>query len=103
MALTKLMVKTHEITFQNCLRLGSFPSEWKKTNVVPTFKKCEKQCIKNSRPVSLHPICSKVNGYFITTCFHLFSENNLIPSKQSGFKPSYSCTKELLSIAQEIL
>ena len=39
--------KPLEIIFQNCLRSGKFPSEWKKANVVPTFKKGDKQCIKN--------------------------------------------------------
>ena len=43
--------KPLEIIFQNCLRLGKFPSKWKKANVVPTFKKSDKQYIKNYRPV----------------------------------------------------
>ena len=43
--------KQLEIVFQNCLRSGKFPSEWKKANVVPTFKKSDKQYIKNYRPV----------------------------------------------------
>ena len=48
------------IIFQNCLRSGKFPSEWKKSNVIPTFKKGDKQYIKNYRPVSLLPVCGKV-------------------------------------------
>ena len=52
--------KPLEIIFQNFLRWGTFPSEWKKANVVPTFKKSDKQCIKNYRPVSLFPVCGKV-------------------------------------------
>ena len=43
--------KPLEIIFQNCIRSGKFPSEWKKANVVPTFKKSDKQYIKNYRPV----------------------------------------------------
>ena len=31
--------KPLEIIFQNCLRSGKFPSEWKQANVVSTFKK----------------------------------------------------------------
>ena len=31
--------KPLEIIFQNCLCSGKFPSEWKKANVAPTFKK----------------------------------------------------------------
>ena len=34
--------KPLEIIFQNCLRSGKFPSEWKKANVVPTFEKDDK-------------------------------------------------------------
>ena len=78
--------KPLEIIFQNCLRSGKFPSEWKKANGVPTFKKGDKQCIKNYRPVSLLPVCGKV----------------LISPKQSGFRPGDSCTNQLLSIAHEI-
>ena len=34
---------------------------------------------------------------------NMFSENNLISPKQSGFRPGDSCTNQLLSIAHEIL
>ena len=47
-----------------------------------------------------------LNGYFITTCFHFFfffSENDLIPPKQSGFRPGDPCTNQLLSIPHEFL
>ena len=52
--------KPLEIIFQNCLRSVKFPSEWKKADVVPTFKKGDKQCIKNYHPVFLLPVCGKV-------------------------------------------
>ena len=34
--------------------------------------------------------------------FTYFIENNLIPKNQSGFKPSDSCVKQLLTITHEI-
>ena len=46
--------------FINCLKCGIFPYDWKKGNIVPTFKKGDKQNIKNYRPVSLLPNCSKI-------------------------------------------
>ena len=46
--------------FQNCSLSGKFPSEWKKSNVVPTFKKGDKKCIKNYLLFSLLPVCGKV-------------------------------------------
>ena len=96
--------KPLEIIFQNCLRLGKFPSEWKKANVVPTSKKGDKQCIKNYRPVSLLPVCGKVfERLLYNKMFSFFSENDLISPKQSGFRPGDSCTNQLLSIAHDIL
>ena len=52
--------KSLELFFQNYLRSSKFLSEWEKVNVVPTFKKGEKECIKNYRPVSLLLVCGKV-------------------------------------------
>ena len=96
--------KLLEIIFQNCLRSSKFLSEWKKATFVPTFKKGGKQCIKNYRPVSLLPICSKVfERLLCNNMYSFFSENDLISPKQSGFRPRDSCTNQLLSIAHEIL
>ena len=44
-----------------------------------------------------------LNGYSIITWFSFFSENDLISPKQSGFRPSDSCTNQLLSLAHKIL
>ena len=48
------------ILFRNCLESECFPKEWKKGNIVPVHKEHDKQLIKNYRPVSLLPICSKI-------------------------------------------
>ena len=95
--------KPPEIIFQNCLCLGKFPSEWKKANV-RTFKKGDKQCIKNYHPVSLLLVCGKVfERLLYNNMFSFFPEIDLILSKQSGFRPGDSCTNQLLSIAHEVL
>ena len=96
--------KPLEIIFQKCLRSGKFSSEWKKASVVPTFKKGDKQCIKNYRPVSLLLVCGKVFERLLYNIFFFFlSENDLISPRQSGFRPGDSCTNQLLSIAHKIL
>ena len=94
--------KPLEIIFQNCLRSGKFLSEWKKANVVPAFKKDDKQCIKNYCTVSPLPVCGKVFEWLLYM-FSFFSENDLISPKYSGFRPCDSCTNQLLSIAHETL
>jgi hypothetical protein len=51
--------------FQASINQGTIPPEWKEVNVVPIFKKGDKSCASNYRPVSLtvvtckkHIICS---------------------------------------------
>ena len=51
--------KPLELIFKQALTTGVFPSERKKGNIVPCYKKGDKQNIKNYRPVSLRPICGK--------------------------------------------
>ena len=95
--------KPLEIIFNQCLKTGVSPSEWKKGNIVPIHKKGDKQALKNYRPVSLLPICGKIlERLMFNEMFEFFIENKLIPSSQSGFKPGDSCINQLLSITHEI-
>ena len=91
------------ILFNDCLNEGKFPHEWKKANAVPVHKKGNKQSLKNYRPISLLPICSKIfeqNVY--NEMFTFFAENNLISPNQSGFRPGDFCINQLLAITHEI-
>ena len=58
------LCKSLSIIFKSCLSQMKFPMEWKKSQCgsdpQKKKKKNEKQCIKNYRPVSLLPICSKI-------------------------------------------
>ena len=95
--------KPLELIFKQSMESGSFPSEWKKGNVVPIHKKDDKQCLSNYRPVSLLPICGKFFERLIfNEMFKFFIENELISPNQSGFKPGDSYTNQLLAITHEI-
>ena len=99
----KSICKPLQLIFSQYIDTGSFPLEWKKANVVPVYKKGDKQCLKNYRPVSLLPICGKIFERLIfNEMFRFLIENNLISSNQSGFKPGDSCINQLLSITHEI-
>ena len=92
-----------EECFEECLRTGTFPLEWKKGNVVPIFKKGDKQIYKNYRPVSLLPIFGKILERLIfEEMFPFFMENKLIAANQSGFKPGDSCINQHIAITHEI-
>ena len=89
--------------FKNCLKCGIFPDDWKKGNIVPIFKKGDKQNIRNYRPVSLLPICSKIFERIIyDNMLKYFLNNNLISPIQSGFRSGDSCINQLLSITHDI-
>ena len=65
--------------------------------------KNDKQLLKNYRPISLLPICSKVlERLLYNSMFEFFIQNNLITPNQSGFKTGDSCINQLISIAHEI-
>ena len=51
------IIKPLSIIFQNCLKSGIFPYDWKKGNIVPVHKKSSKHLLNNHHPVSLLPIC----------------------------------------------
>ena len=83
--------------FEECLTTGTFPLEWKRGNVVPIFKKEDKQIYENYRPVSLLPMFGKILKRLIfEEMFPFFIENKLIAANQSGFKPGDSCINQLI-------
>ena len=55
----KAICKPLHLIFSSCIESGTFPTEWKKANVVPIHKRDDKQNVKNYRPVSLLPIFEK--------------------------------------------
>ena len=72
---------------------------WKLANVIPIFKKGDKQLIKNYRPISLLPICGKI---IFNNLYNYLNGNNLITKNQSGFRPGDSKTNQLLYLVNEI-
>ena len=95
------MLKICEIIFKSCLGQVIFPSERKKVNAVPIYKKNYKQGIENYQPVSLLPTCSKIFELIIYDCF-LICWKITSSENQSGFKPSDSCINEFRAITHEI-
>ena len=49
-----------KIIFRNILLTSTYPDVWKLANVIPIFKKGDKQLIKNYRPISLLSIYGKI-------------------------------------------
>ena len=91
-----------KLLFKTILEEGTFPEDWKKSNVVRIHKKESKNLIKNYRPISLLPIFSNILERLIfNSIFNYFRQNNLFTECQSGFIPGDSCVAQLLSITHE--
>ena len=89
------------ILFQLIYNTGILPAEWKRTNIVPVFKKGVKENIENYRPISLTCISAKVMERIIYD--ELFSRTyHLIDSRQNGFLKNNSCTMNLTKLIESL-
>ena len=92
-----------KMIFQNILETSTYPDLWKLANVIPIFKKSDKQLIKNYRPISLRPICGKIfENIIFNNLYSYFNANYLITKNQSGFRPGDSTSNQLLYLVNEI-
>ena len=85
------------LLFNNCLRDGVFPNDWKRANIIPVHKNGSKQLISNGRLVSLLSICSKMFKKLIFNCIYDFlDQNSLHKANQLGFRPGDPCIHQLI-------
>ena len=95
------------LLYTKILNTGHFPTFWKIANVQPAHKKASRQSVKNYRPISLLPICSKIFEKIIFDQIYTFlNAHNLISDKQSGFRPGdinfLSITNEIYETFEEL-
>ena len=95
--------KPLSIIFNDCLKEGKFPSDWKKAHVVPVHKKGDKQCLKI---IDLFPYFQSAAKFlsvsFIMSFSPFFTDNNLISPNQSGFTSANSGVNQWIAITHEI-
>ena len=81
---------------------GIFPSEWKKANITPLFKKGSRNKPENYRPVSLTSVVCKLLGTLIRDMVEFLVKHKLINTSQHGFLKARSCLTNLLCFFEEI-
>ena len=83
--------------FQDTIEQGRIPTDWKRANVTPIFKKGQRTQASNYRPVSLTSQTCKVMEKIINKKLqeHI-TANNLLCQNQHGFTKGRSCLTNLL-------
>lgn len=88
--------------FQKSIDTGELPEVWKTADVVPIYKKGNKQSASNYRPVSLTSVACKVFESVIREALLLHTTSTgQLNKKQHGFLPKRSCVTQLLACMED--
>ena len=86
----QLAPSLHYSVFTKSLRLSQVPTEWKLANIVPLFKKGNKDHVENYRPVSLLCIISKtLERCVLNHLSHRVQSNSMVSSTEDQAQLSY--------------
>ena len=85
------------LLFQASIQQSRVPSQWKKANIVPLFKKGSRSSPANYRPISLTSVLCKLCEHIIhcSVIRHL-TDNNILSDAQHGFRKRRSCDTQLI-------
>ena len=86
-----------------CFEVGVFPDILKTAKITPLHKKDSKLDVINYRPISLLSVFSKIYEKMIyIRIYSYLTKNDLIYSKQFGFRSNYSTNHALTRITESI-
>jgi hypothetical protein len=90
------------LLFQQSLTTGSLPLDWKTALVHPIFKKGDRSEPLNYRPVSLTSVlCKQLEHIIVSQSNAFLRENNLLYTRQHGFRAGRSCETALASLTHD--
>ncbi len=93
--MARLLHRLFTLSLTKC----EFPTSWKSANVIPLYKKGDKDLVSNYRPISLLSSVSKVFEKIVFKyVYNYFKDNYIISDFQSGFLPGRSTTTQLIEV-----
>lgn len=82
---------------------GVFPQQLKKAKIIPVFKKGNRECAANYRPISILSFFSKiVEKCFVNRLIKYLSKFNILSPHQYGFRAGLSTDYAVLSFTDKI-
>ena len=90
------------LIFKASLAQGILPDDWKKAFVIPVYKKGDRYCAANYRPISLTSLPCKIMEHII--CSNIFShleEHGILCDEQHGFRQKRSCETQLITAVND--
>uniref|UniRef100_A0A803JAV9 Reverse transcriptase domain-containing protein n=1 Tax=Xenopus tropicalis TaxID=8364 RepID=A0A803JAV9_XENTR len=101
--LSAVIAKPLHLIFQDSLRSGMVPRDWRIANVVPLFKKGSRSQPENYRPVSLTSVVGKLlEGVIRDRVLEYIAVHNTISLCQHGFMRNRSCQTNLVAFYEEV-
>ena len=96
-------MKGLNLSFKNSTKSSYYPDIWKRSNIIPVYKKNDKRLVNDYRPISLLPTFRKIFEKIIfNRIYNFLLEENLLNPNQPGFCSPDSCVNQLLAITYEI-
>ena len=87
--------------FNVSLQTGSLPSDWKRANITPVFKKGSQHTPSNYCPVSLTSTVIKILERIVHRITRFLNKTNELHDYQHGFRTAHSCQIQLLTVVHE--
>ncbi len=93
-----------QFIFAQSIDTGTLPPDWRDARVAPIYKKGDKHCAANYRPVSLTCVCTKLLEHIVVK--HLmthYEKHNILSDLNHGFRSGFSCETQLLNTISDLM